>query len=389
MSSEKIFIGGWYQRTMLHLSEIYDFLRDGASPLDLDEKNLISLRQGLRIEAIEMRVRDFEFINIQTKHGIKIRIFEDGLISLNIEATNIKKDIAKLTSFFENDLSPALNYLFSLGAPVPKELANIKTVYPYFVVLNQASKESVKKILAEFKQGQYFEIIKKEFEIYRGDKLYVINNVSEKIETIERLINEQIFVREFKGQLHRYLNLHRSIWEKIATVKERGEIYGHEAGQLKSQIDSYSKTVNLISSRINQMGIYVGTRGKIVKNDQDLQRIAEVLQYKYETLVDSLDYIIEIWVMTKNYLDSARDVFAGIQAKSTEASIKNLTVITSSGVAASLIALFNQKVPEVTTKNLTYSFILILIGYTSNKIMQTLAQRKKYKINEPQIDTDI
>src|SRR3989339_646412 len=361
MRSEKIFIGGWYQRTMLHLSEIYDFLKDASSPLNLNAKKLKDLRKRLDIESMEMKMGDFEYIEIIASGGIKVKIFEDGLIVLNTDYNNAKEDIFKLTTFYEKKLSPAISYLFSLGAPVPKELANIKTVYPYFIVLKDAETEAINILLKEFNQGKYF----------------------------EKIINEQIFVREFKGQLHRYLNLHRIIWEKIADIKERGEIQGKEAGIFKSQIESYKKTINLIEARINQMGSYIGTRGAIVKNDPELQKIIDVLKFKYDTLGDTLSYIKEIWSMTKNYLDSSQQIFNNIQAESTSGSINSLTIITSAGVAASLIKLLDQKMPEIKLDGVIYFLILAFVGYCVNKIMKTVTARKKYKINDIEIAKNI
>jgi len=64
----------------------------------------------------------------------------------------IKNVINSLREYYENKLSPALGYLFSLGAPVPKELADIKTIYPYFVVLEKASKNEIDRLLATFKE---------------------------------------------------------------------------------------------------------------------------------------------------------------------------------------------------------------------------------------------
>ncbi|MCD4761670.1 hypothetical protein K8R32_01805 [bacterium] len=389
MKAEKIFIGGWYQRTTLHLSEIYDFLKGDDSPLDLSKEKLKSLRDKLELETVVMRATEFEHINVENKQGIMVRIFEDGLIVLNKDFKNAKEDIAELTDFYENKLSPGLGYIFSLGAPVPKELANIKTVYPYFIVLNKAEPTEIENLLKEFNQSKYSEIKKKEFEIYRGNKLYVINNIKEDANVIERLINEQIFVREFKGQLHRYLNLHRIIWEKIAAIKERGKISGKEVGPLKGQLESYEKTINLISSRINQMGVYVGTRGAIVKNDPDLKRITSILQFKYETLTNTLAYVKEIWTMTRNYVNSSLDLFSGIQAKSTESSIKNLTVITTAGVAGTLLGLFTKKMPTFTLDSLIYFCILVFIGYSANKIMKTVAIRRKYEIKDVEIDRNI
>ncbi len=40
MKISNVYIGGWFQRTMLQLSEIYDFLRDCKSQLDLDPEKL-------------------------------------------------------------------------------------------------------------------------------------------------------------------------------------------------------------------------------------------------------------------------------------------------------------------------------------------------------------
>lgn len=51
-----------------------------------------------------------------------------------------------LTHYYENRLSPAFSYIFNLGAPVPKELANIKTVYPYFVTVTEATEERVNNL---------------------------------------------------------------------------------------------------------------------------------------------------------------------------------------------------------------------------------------------------
>lgn len=389
MKIKTVFIGGWYQRTTLHLSEIYDFLHTAQSPLALDPKKLQDLRDRLKPKKVEMRIREFEYIYLLTENGIETRIFEDGLIVLNKPVKKIKDDLKTIAAFHEKELSTALNYLFSLGAPVPKELAKIATVYPYFVLLEKASLLEINRLLKELGQKKYFEIRKPDFEIYRGDKIYIINNLKSTPEIITRLINEQIFAREFKIQLHRYLNLHRIIWEKIAAIKERGEITGQEAGPLKTQLEGYDKTVNLIDSRINQMNVYLGTREKVVKNDPALNKIISVLEFKYETLNDTLSYVKEIWVMTKNYVTSSLGLFAAIQAKSTEASIKNLTIITVTGVTATFLKLFSGDLPKFTTSGLAYFLILIFVGSSADAIIRVISKRKKYKIKEAMINKDI
>ena len=118
---EKIYVGGWFQRTSLHLSEIYDFLREAESPLDLDKDKLKNLQKDLEINFLEMKVEDFEYINFKSNLDVEVEIYEDGLMILEKSPeTEIKDDIKKLTAYYEEKLSPALSYIFSLGAPILK-----------------------------------------------------------------------------------------------------------------------------------------------------------------------------------------------------------------------------------------------------------------------------
>ena len=75
MKIQKIFIGGWFQRTTLHLSEIFDFLKGKKSPLDLDAQRLDQLRKKLNLDSVEMKIEEFELIEINAKNKIKVNNF--------------------------------------------------------------------------------------------------------------------------------------------------------------------------------------------------------------------------------------------------------------------------------------------------------------------------
>ena len=157
MNIHNIYIGGWFQRTTLHLDKIYDFLNHGTSPLKkLETKKLRKLKKDMDIMNVEVKLDALEYIYIKTHNDITIRISEDGLMTLHSsckKSQDIKKVIADLTTYYENKMSPALSYIFSLGAPIPKELANIKTIYPYFIVTQKATQKDISKILKEFNQN--------------------------------------------------------------------------------------------------------------------------------------------------------------------------------------------------------------------------------------------
>ena len=392
MKISNIFVGGWFQRTMLQLTEIYDFLRDTKTQLKLDPKKLEKLRSNLGIGSIEYGVYGEEFIEYTTIYDIKVKIFEDGLIILNntnVSYETLFADMDKLTEYYDNRLSPAISYLFSLGAPVPKELANIETIFPYFIVCDKATKKQMSELLAQTEKQKYFEFDNAKYDVIRGDKYYFINNKKQSIDTIQRYIEEQIFIREFKGQLHRYLNMHRIIWEKIDEVKEKTNIIGSEIVKFTTKLEGYAKTVNLIDGRIKQMGTYIGTREKIAKSDPELAEFLSVSGYRYETLKDTLDYIKYLWDMTKSYVTSAQKLFNGIKSDVTSKSIDSLTIVTSMGAGASIIGLLTESAPSFTIFGVLYFFALALLGWGVTKILSKIANTQKYEVSDIEYEKNI
>lgn len=392
MKISNVYVGGWFQRTMLQLSEIYDFVRDCKSQINLDPEKLAEFRKNLQIGKIDYDVAGEEYIEFTTALDIKVKIFEDGLIVLNnqnVSEDTLFADLDKVTDYYEQRLSPAFSYLFSLGAPVPKELANIETVFPYFIICDNASKEEINELLARTEKQKYFEFTNEKYDVIRGDKYYFINNKKQTLDNIERYVEEQIFIREFKGQLHRYLNLHRIIWEKIDAVKENAHVKGADIIKFNSKLEGYAKTVNLIDGRINQMSTYLPTREKIAKSDPELAEFLAISGYRYETLKDTLDYIKHLWSMTKTYVSSAQKLFNDLQSDVTNKSISSLTIVTSMGVGASLIDLFTGSAPTFSAFGFIYFFALAILGWAVNKIMNTVSKSRKYEINDIEYEKDI
>src|SRR3989338_9863937 len=100
-----------------------------------------------------MKIDSLDYILFLSKSEIEIKIYEDGLIVLSKKREGgAEANINGLTDYYETKLSPAISYIFSLGAPVPKELANIKTIYPYFLVLQKAREPEIQNLLQSFGQ---------------------------------------------------------------------------------------------------------------------------------------------------------------------------------------------------------------------------------------------
>lgn len=392
MKITNVYIGGWFQRTMLQLTEIYDFLRLKSSKLNLEQEKLNELHKNLGIGKIVYGVSGEEYIEFTTAHDIAVKIYEDGLIALNnrrVSEDTLFADIDKVTDYYENKLSPAINYLFSLGAPVPKELANIETVYPYFIVCENVTKEDISVLLSRTEKQKYFEFSNQKYDVVRGDKYYFINNKKQSLEKIEKYIEEQIFIREFKGQLHRYLNLHRVIWEKIDAVKENINVKGADIVKFNSTLEGYAKTINLIDGRINQMGTYIGTRERIAKGDAELTEFLAISGYRFETLKDTLDYIKYLWDMTQTYVSSAQKLFSSLKSDVANKSINSLTIVTSMSAGASIIGLLTKSEPKFTMFGVIYFFILAFIGWASTSLLGFISKNRKYEVADISYDKNI
>ena len=381
MKIQKVALGYWYQRTSLHLAEVNDFLLGEDSPLDLKPDKLKFFRYSLGVQSVKSNIHVLERLDVEFHHGISGRIYEDGLVLLFKDHEDMDSDIALLTKFFEEKFMPAMNYLFSLGAPVPLELAGVTSPTPIFIVVENATQKQAEEIFAPL-QHNFSEITDKNVHILKGGRYYLIN-LLEGFDNYEHLIESLIFFKEFKAQLHHYLNLHRVLWEKIEDIKEKGTIRGKDVGAMRSQLESYKKTVELIGGRIDQMNLYIPTRSSIVSNNKWQKFLTEVLEFQYDNLDHNLAYIKSLWDMTTAYLDSAIQVFGEVASLSTRDSVNALTIISSIGVISGILGfLAANKFPRVTHTGLIY-FCLLLFGTLAiNRLLKYIYLHIRYKIND-------
>lgn len=377
---EKIVLGSWYQRTTLHLTEIYGLISQAKSRLALSSVKLKEHQKNLSVISVSRQVGQLEHIEAVTKGGITVKFYEDGLYLLELNSPkNIKENSQKLLDYYQQKLDPALNYIFSLGAPTPKVLANIKIHPPFAVSVVAPNPQSVSDQLTSL-GSSYSQVSFKNLTVYKTQEFIIIVS-SKKTKIVDDLIKDQIFFREFKDQLEKYLNIHRSVWEEISLIKERKNIKGNQISPLRNKLEDYQKTVQLIDSRINQMAVYVNTRKSISSQNQTEEGLSNLFQYKYETLLDTHTYIKQIWAMTQNYLSSAIKVISSLQAESTKDSIKSLRLITTIGVISGIFGyLSKDSLPKMTTSGLTYFTLLLISTWIINKIVSKFSSNQKYDI---------
>lgn len=386
---QKIYIGGWFQRTTLHLTEIWHFLKNGTSELDFSTEEINRYRNTLSITSVTRESGPFEYILIKTDLKIQCRLYEDGLIVLEKEFESLEEDFKSIKDYYDEKLSRAISFIFSRGAPVPKELANIKTILPYIVTTQKGKEKEIEEIFSTLHESAYSTLSSKNVQVFRGKEIIVINNLND--ENLARdIIETEIFFREFKTQLHRYLAIHRIVWEKIQKIKERGTIRGTDVDALRNELSVYQKTIGLISARIKQMPTYVKTRQKIMEMQKIDESLSPLFQFKFETLLDTHEYIQHLWTMTENYLNSAVQLFTDLQAKSTKNTISSLQLVTTIGVVSGILGyLGKDTLPTFTTMGIFYFVLLLFMTWIINTVISRIYKNKKYSIKGGEIEKNI
>jgi len=379
----KVTYGGWYQRTTLHLSELYEFFANGNSYLKLDKAKLAQYRNAIEISSVTRELGYLEYVELHTKSGVTVKYYEDGLYLLSIETADVPQSREMLDNFYTQKLSPAVSYLFSLGAPTPKVLANIKTHHPTVVTTTDDTVPS-------WLTGVYSSITANGITVSKSPEYIYIKTDGTLGPTTSDLVDMQIFFREFKDQLERYLNIHRTIWEEIERIREANTVKIKDIESIRSKLDSYQKTVSLITNRINQMGSYARTRKAIAQNVGIDQHMVSLFQYRFEVLLDTLDYIKEIWKMTSDYVASAIQILVDANTAANTKSIQSLTMITSVGVIAGLIVHVSREAyPKFTLIGVSYLVGLFVAGWLLNFLVQRFTQNKKQVLKFKSVTKDL
>lgn len=379
-AQSRVTYGGWYQRTTIHLTEVYDFLSECKTSLPLDENKLKSLYANLRIKEVTREAAYLEYVKMITTDGIQVRYYEDGLYIVEITDEDFQRGGKKIKKYFHERFNPAIKYIFSLGAQIPKELANIKEIHPTVIGVVKNKHKSFE--IDTKKYGKiYSQISSKDITVYKTPEYIFVVAAEAKKKVIVDLIEMQMFFREFKDQLEKYLEIHRLLWEKISRIKNRKQLKGDKISKVRYELDSYDKTVTLISSRMNQMGSYVSTRAQISQNLKIEKHLNRLFQYKFEVLTNTLDYIKDIWDMTREYLNSAIKIIVEMESKVTETSIKSLRFITTLIVMARIMGYLQEEtLPTFTLNGLGNFLILILLTWFVDKIIVGVSKQVRYKL---------
>lgn len=362
MKIEKIYIGTWFQRTNLHLREFFYFLQTGKSNLDLDQSELNTFFKKLRPIKVHWEEKEI-FDSVFAKFdNLEIVFFEDGLILLKKDYQELEKDLRILKEFYEKKFSPAVSYLYSLGAPLPKKLAKTELILPYIIVVSKAEKREVRDLFSEIKDSLQSSVNTSGLSIYFGSKAFILNLKTKKEDIqIEEIIKYFIFFREFSAQLDGYLRAHRTIWEDISKIRSKPVLRFRDFPGVRNSLMEIKQTLSFVEARLAQMENFMTIRKERAK-EKGLDKILRSLSiYQFGTLTNAHQYMISLWQMTKDYADSTFSLLNMFYQENVQREVDALKLVTIISLMATFFRLSSMTSYNLLHPQFLGSIILIFI----------------------------
>jgi len=339
MEIKNIYLGAWFQRTSLHLKEFYYFLETGESKLSLEKEKLSYLYRELGVKKFSWQEKEF-FDRVWAQFdGLEMSFDEDGLILFKKEYQDLKTDCGLLKEFYEKRFSPVINYIYSLGAPLPKELAKLELILPYIIEVYQSDKKEVEKLFSQLGDNIQSTTESPEASLYFGQKFFLFSLKREEFQ-IEPIVDILIFFREFSAQLNGYLQAHRTIWEKISQVRSREALRFKDFTSIRNSLMEVKQTLSFVEARLSQMEKFIAVRRTWSQNLENTLKSLSI--YQFDTLANAQNYMTSLWKMTKDYADSTFNLLTILYQENIQREVDALKLVTiiSMVIAFSRLAIF-------------------------------------------------
>lgn len=333
MILERVYFGAWLPRTMVHLEEVYDFLKFGRGSHDLSRVKVKQLHEALN--ATRVTFVDNDDYNVVTAQcgDIRIVISEDGVIMLDMPAHDVTKDTAAIEQFYAQQLGPALAYLFSRGAPLPVSLAHVEEIYPRIIVGRDISASNIEALLATVYDTLLVTRRSHGYTVSFGhiSEIIDVSEVESSKLVVEDLVIYTIFIRGYSQLLTQYLEMHRTIWADITRVRESATIRHKDFTKLRMHILDTLATISFVQARMNQMGSILHARDRITP--PKVQELLHTLGFsRYETLEATLEYTKDLWQMTADYVNDTMSLLESVLQENSQRELRILQLTTIAGV---------------------------------------------------------
>lgn len=333
MTIERVYLITWIQRTTIHLQEMYHLFTRKFDALALDPKKLEGFAKDLAIKKVALDIRnDFETLTM-TSGALSFSATEDGIFTLSTKTSDVVKAREELDTYYKKHLGPALAYLFGRGAPLPKQLHNVKEIYPILIVIKDATEKDAHDLFKRLREKPETSVASETAQIFFSPSFIVTRIIKEEEQNtgvFEEMLTNIVFVREFEKQLRQYLNLHRTMWDEISAIRESHSLRYKDFPLVRRKIMDFLKTLFFVKARLSQMHDINKARLTLLPPavKEELQALG---LFRFENALADQEYMRDLWEMTIEYVEGTLEILESLFQENTQRELGALKFITFIG----------------------------------------------------------
>lgn len=303
MEVTRIISGSWFPRTKLHLKEYFTFLKDAKTHLPLDTDTLMQSHDILSPENTAYHGGRFDTVTASMR-GYDVSYSEDGLLLITKEVNNLLSDIVELRHFYDDRIAVALSFIYSLGTPVILHSIPHVGTRPMLIITKGATKDDVNGLMAELEDEVHFVATEGKTTVHFGDDHILIDTPDPDDPKISALASMLILFREYEHKLRHFLDLHRTIWESIVTMRDKETLVTKDLPIIRDTLLDYRRDLAVIHGRLGQMEAYIEARNQAVDDAGLSDWLTGLETYRFVKLGSATRYIKELWNMLNEYIES-------------------------------------------------------------------------------------
>lgn len=392
MKFDHVYLGTWFPRTTLHLKELYRFLKNKSGIEGLKHDKIQTYWSALDLQSVSFHEdRNFDHLDIRCR-DIDISITEDGAILFRYASADYHQAIKALGEFYAKSFGPALNYLFSRGAPIPKQLTNIEDVYPLILLTStMVSLPKAKKFFQSINETCVSSVSSKNLTIYYGTKSNVINIKQPAQKINQHFLNDLlitiVFFREFENLLAGYIASHRIIWDEISQLRESNSLRYSDFPMVRYRMLDFLKTLSFGMARLEQMDDIITARQKILGDDIK-QELTALSIDRFEHLQSDRKYVSHLWQMTIEYAQGTLNLLELLFEENTQRELSALKLITLIGALAGFFGMniafpWEERWPMIFGSSIWVVIIIGLVAVAFYYILKLFVYNRRFEIKKP------
>lgn len=345
MTIHRIYLGAWFPRTSIHLKEILRFLKEKKMPAGLDGDKAEKFHKELNLQNYVFHEEHYcDFVEADFSGG-SFTATEDGVIlvrgdellsSDDLDAVNAKKEFLK--KYYMEKLGPAINYIFSAGAPLPRDLSRLDVLLPFIMIVSDASKEDIKKLYASAGEEEVSFVGGPDINIHSSPMLVVLlvnnkNLIQQGFIQLEDFVKQSVFFRDTETQLEIYLVKHRVYWDEISKIRDSRSLKFQDFPAMRQRLLDMRRNITYINARLLQMEDILTERARTA-SPEEKKFLRQMGMYRFESVGSSLRYSRHLWEMTLEYLDGTIALLHTLYEENTQREFAVLKTITFAGAIA-------------------------------------------------------